>query len=255
MEHNLTLGHYALKALLGRGRRSEIWLGAKGTATFALKCVSKSGFPIEDYRVGKEIEAEADVMNQLDHPNILKIHEAGESEIIDPTSGVRMPVYYLALEHAEGGDLVNLIQKTGRLSEALSRYYFARLLSALEYMHSCGLAHRDIKPDNVLLDGQLNPLLADYDQAGSIGVNHSPAGTYKYMAPEQHSTTLQYIGEKVDIFCMGVLLFCMMTGHAPFGSAKRADIHYRLLVTDSARYWKEMGRLVRKDTSAPPSNH
>ena len=98
------------------------------------------------------------------------------------------------------------------------------MLQALQYIHSNGVAHRDLKPENILLDSSFNIKIADFGLAGPIegkdgsGYLRSKKGTDAYMAPEIIFNE-PYQGNVVDLFALGIILFIMYSGHAPFKNA------------------------------------
>eukprot|EP00829_Urostomides_striatus_P008931 TRINITY_DN1982_c0_g1_i1.p1 TRINITY_DN1982_c0_g1~~TRINITY_DN1982_c0_g1_i1.p1 ORF type:complete len:251 (-),score=74.74 TRINITY_DN1982_c0_g1_i1:12-764(-) len=125
----------------------------------------------------------------------------------------------------------------------MARYYLKQLISALEYMHSKGFAHRDIKAENLLMDLDCNLKLADFgystspNPASASAFHRTPLGTEGYMAPEINKH-LPYNPEKADIFAVGVLLFIMVTGLPPFRRAAENSQLYQMLCNKNAEFWK-----------------
>jgi len=109
-------------------------------------------------------------------------------------------------------------------------------LKSINYLHALGFAHRDLKPQNILLDDNYNLKIIDFGfvcrltgKSGS-GFNTTKVGTPGYMAPELLSKS-QYNGHVVDLFSLGVILFIMYSGRPPFTVASDTDDLYRLITT------------------------
>ncbi|RVX22350.1 CBL-interacting serine/threonine-protein kinase 7 [Vitis vinifera] len=200
------LGKYKLGRLLGRGSFAKVYQAhsiTDGTAV-AVKIMDKA----RSVEAGMEsrIVREVTAMRSLQHPNILKIYEimATKSKI------------YLIIELAKGGELFTKISRRGRLTEAAARRYFQQLVSALLFCHQNGVAHRDMKPQNLLLDQDGNLKVSDFglsalpDQLKN-GLLHTACGTPAYTAPEVVSRK-GYDGEKADAWSCGVILFVFLSG-------------------------------------------
>ena len=131
------------------------------------------------------------IVNSLKHPNIYKILGVGEGEF-NPQNGEKpYHVLFILMEYAENGELFDLISSTGKFSEDVARYFFIQLLYTLNYMHNkAQICHRDIKPDNILIDKDFNLKVADFGFATKLSgedgsyVLHEYLGTLGYMPPE-----------------------------------------------------------------------
>ncbi|MCC6933356.1 MAG: protein kinase [Deltaproteobacteria bacterium] len=152
---------------------------------------------------------EAQLACRLRHPNIITIFDAGITELGAP---------YIVMEYVEGKDLGDIIDIRGALSPEETLLYLDPLARALDYAHSQSIVHRDIKPNNVVIDRQGNPFLLDFSVAKFHDTSLTPAGTLlgtpEYMAPEQFSSSK--CDHSVDIFAFSVLAFEMLTGKIPF---------------------------------------
>uniref|UniRef100_A0A8C6Q8F3 non-specific serine/threonine protein kinase n=1 Tax=Nannospalax galili TaxID=1026970 RepID=A0A8C6Q8F3_NANGA len=181
---------YKIMKTLGHGSFGEVKL-AKHLSTrtkVAIKILQKS-------RRNVHSKSEIEIMKDLDHPYIIKLHQ-----VIETTDNT-----YMILEYVAGGDLMSRVKKAGYLKEKVSRRVFKQLLCALHYCHSKGIAHRDIKPENILLDKHDNVKLSDF-------------GLIPYCAPEPF--------EGNDL---GVVLYFMSTGYLPFQGYTYEETRRRVL--------------------------
>lgn len=163
------------------------------------------------------IRREVAVMKKLDHPNLVSLFEA----IDVPTSDS----LYMVLEYLPGGTIMDIHVKgepTEPLEPEQAREYFRQLVLGLEYLHENGVAHRDIKPDNILLTGDRKTVkLCDFGvsemfEPGNDRIKKS-AGSPAFMSPEAAVSTEQEIHAKaVDIWALGITLYCMLRGRLPF---------------------------------------
>lgn len=166
-------------------------------------------------RILREISA----MSCLNHPNIIKLHEvmATKSKI------------YLVMEIACRGDLHAKLIRHGRFSESTARFYFHQLVSALHYCHQNGVTHRDIKPQNILLDQNNNIKISDFGLSAlpeqlKNSLLHTACGTPGYTAPEV-AYGKGYNGEKADSWSCGVILFAFLSGYIPFDSGNLSNMY------------------------------
>jgi predicted Ser/Thr protein kinase len=157
---------------------------------------------------------EARVLARLNHPNIVTIHDFGQTA----------DFFYLLMEFVDG---VNLRQamRAGRFTPDQALALVPKICDALQYAHGEGVLHRDIKPDNILLDEKGRVKIADFGIAKLAGESELPSmltrsgmhlGTPAYMAPEQ----IEHPGEvdhRADIYSLGVVLYEMLTGELPLG--------------------------------------
>jgi eukaryotic-like serine/threonine-protein kinase len=183
------------------------------------------------------LRREASVLAELTHPNVVLFLDFQELEARP----------YVVLEYVEGETVRSLIRKTLRMEVELAVAIGIELLRALEYVHMQGYAHRDVKPDNILVSKNGNVKLADFGLAGRLfgqklqvaGANVATTatvdegfGTPAYMAPEQ------VLGDSPsapsDLFSVGVVLYEMLSGRRPFeGAVRRTTEAARLRNTDA----------------------
>lgn len=166
---------------------------------------------------------EIDAMRRLqNHPNILKIHEVMASKT----------KIYLVMELATGGELFSKISGRRRLKEGVARRYFQQLVSALNFCHQNGITHRDIKPQNLLLDEFGNLKVSDFGLSAlpeqiNNGLLHTACGTPAYTAPEVVRRR-GYDGSKADAWSCGVILFVLLSGLLPFDDTNLVAMYKKI---------------------------
>jgi calcium/calmodulin-dependent protein kinase I len=161
-------------------------------------------------------------MRAISHPNIIPLEAVYETD----------NSYYLILPLLQGGNLKELIVKSGYLSEAECAKILRAILKALIYLHSKNIMHRDIKPDNILFkrtnfqDSDI--LLADFGLAAYTGINKCSihrCGTPGFIAPEiiNKKEGVMY-DNKCDIYSLGIIFFTMLCGKLPFTAIKQDEL-------------------------------
>src|SRR5437667_3225404 len=226
-----TIGHYKISESIGTGGMGEVYLAIDITAgrKAALKLLPMR-FTGEPERL-KRFRQEARAVVALNHPNILTVYEIGEDHAI----------HYIASELIEGESLRDRLAR-GRmgLNEAVD--VAIQVASALVAAHEAGIVHRDIKPENIMLrpDGYVKvfdfgiaklgerevPATVSKDEALLLVETNlgSVLGTVRYMSPEQAYGTP--IDKRTDIWSLGVVLYEMVAGHAPFtGETAKEAMH------------------------------
>ncbi len=153
----------------------------------------------------------------------------------------------MALELAEGGDVLDFIAQSGPFSSKVTRYYFRQLVSGLDACFKLGFCHRDLKPDNLLLNSNFDLILADFGFSHVLSKSkdnllHTYLGTPGYMAPEIVENQ-PYVGTQVDLFAAGVILFMIRTCKPPFKEPTFLDLHYKFLHEQPKKYWKRLKNL------------
>jgi hypothetical protein len=205
-----TIPGYRIERLLGTGGMAAVWLAVQENLgrPVALKVMANTLGLDERFRA--RFLNEARLVAQLRHPNILSIHDSGSA----PDGQL-----YMVTEYLDGGTLKDRIGEG--LAPAQSLRIVLALAGALAAAHERRIWHRDIKPDNVLFDRKGHFVLADFgiakadgEQAANLTGTGNIVGTPRYMSPEQFQG--QPVDARSDIYSLGVMLFEMLTGEAPY---------------------------------------
>src|SRR5258708_7839745 len=210
-------GQYRVIRLLGRGGMGAVYL-ARDLALereVAIKVVKTAEEQSYD-----RFRREARTAAKLSHPNIVPLHAFGEVE--------GMP--YFVMGYVRGESLAARLRRDGKLPDDEARRIVADLAEALDHAHRQGVVHRDVKPDNVLLDDESGrALLTDFGVAKALGRSEtltavgSVVGTPSYMSPEQAAGRADIDGRS-DIYSLGVMAYAMLTGRLPFEGKTAADV-------------------------------
>ncbi|KAJ0702798.1 putative protein kinase CAMK-CAMKL-CHK1 family [Helianthus annuus] len=215
--------NYQLGKTLGIGTLGKVKI-AKHTETgetLAIKIYNKRKAVNLDML--QQIKMEIATMKLLKHPNVVRLYE-----VIGTPSDI-----YVILEYLRGGNLLDKIVEHGRMNEDEARYYFQQLINAVDYCHSRGVYHRDLKPKNLLLDASGNLKVTDFvwsalaQQVEANGLLHTKGGTTNYAAPEVLSDK-GYDGAAADLWSCGVILFELLAGYMPFDDSNRMNLLGRI---------------------------
>jgi hypothetical protein len=206
---------YRIDELVGRGGMGVVYRAydLRLKRTVALKLVTPE--LALDERFKERFVRETELTMALEHPNVVPIHDAGDVE----------GRLYLAMRLVEGTDLRALLAREGALEPARALAICGQVANALDAAHRKGLAHRDVKPSNVLLDANEHVYLADFgltrrleEQGVRAGEGRS-VGTPAYLAPEQIEGT--QVDGRADVYSLGCVLFECLTGTVPYRRASR----------------------------------
>ncbi|KAG7662808.1 uncharacterized protein J8A68_003662 [[Candida] subhashii] len=214
MHREIRFGNYILGSTLGEGEFGKVKLGwrkdGKHPSQVAIKLIKRSSI-IKDSESEIKIHREINSLKLLNHPNIVNLVEVMKSG----------KYIGIVLEYASGGELFDYILHHKYLKENVAKKLFSQLVSGVDYMHSKGLIHRDLKLENLLLDKHQNVIISDFGFVNSYNREKSDlmktsCGSPCYAAPELVLTQSPYEGRKVDIWSLGVILYAMLAGYLPF---------------------------------------
>lgn len=205
-------GRFVLEGEIGSGGMSVVYLGRDEILDrpVAVK-VLRLGF--EDSEVGERFRREGRTAARISHPNVVQVYDAREGELDG------REVSYIVMEHVAGGDLKDLIRSSGPLSEKELCRIGADVASGLAGAHDRGIIHRDVKPQNILIDDYGRPKITDFGIARALDTTQatrtgSYLGTATYSSPEQLRG--EPVTPKSDIYSLGATLYEAATGTPPF---------------------------------------
>uniref|UniRef100_A0A0E0N5N6 non-specific serine/threonine protein kinase n=1 Tax=Oryza rufipogon TaxID=4529 RepID=A0A0E0N5N6_ORYRU len=232
-QEQFTVGDFELGKIYGVGSYSKVVRAKKKDTgnVYALKIMDKK-FITKENKISY-VKMERIVLDQLDHPGVIRLFFTFQ----DTYS------LYMALESCEGGELFDQIVRKGRLSEDEARFYAAEIVDILEYLHSLGLIHRDVKPENLLLTSDGHIKIADFgsvkptkDTPIKVLPNSTNeractfVGTAAYVPPEVLNSAPPTFGN--DLWALGCTLYQMLSGSSPFKDASEWLIFQRIIARD-----------------------
>ncbi|KAM7500545.1 hypothetical protein LguiA_024959 [Lonicera macranthoides] len=218
---------YELGRTLGEGSFAKVKF-AKNVVTgenVAIKILDKE--KVLKHKMIGQIKREISTMKLIRHPNVIRMYEVMASKT----------KIYIVLEFVTGGELFDKISSRCRLKEDEARKYFQQLVNAVDYCHSRGVYHRDLKAKNLLLDASGILKVSDFglsalpQQVREDGLLHTTCGTPNYVAPEVIDNK-GYDGTKADLWSCGVILFVLMAGYLPFEDANLMALYKKIFKAD-----------------------
>ncbi len=213
-----SLGQYQILELLGRGGMALVYRAQQISMKrdVAMKVIEPDKINSEEFM--KRFERETRAAAMLSHAHILKVFDYGKQD----------GYVYLVMELINGGSLADLLDKGPVPPKIVSRY-LDQIAAAIDFAHGKGVIHRDLKPQNVLIDETNNCYITDFgivkllNETSQLTQRGSVVGTPAYIAPEQWQG--QPIDARADIYALGVMVFELLTGRLPF----QADTLYSMM--------------------------
>lgn len=216
------INKYIVQRELGKGSFGEVYLcrDQDTNIEYAMKQITRPSTGWND-EASNAIRQEIAVMKRLKHQNVVGLHE-----VIDDQNARKI---YLIQEFMEGGPLMDDAESCEPIDPKLARKYFRDILRGVCYLHSEGIVHRDIKPQNMLKSADGTVKIADFGAAVFTGAQQKVAfgGTPAFMAPELFMTSKDKDFTKspgIDIFALGATLYYMVVGRPPWMARNQIDL-------------------------------
>jgi serine/threonine protein kinase/tetratricopeptide (TPR) repeat protein len=206
------VGNYQILEEIGRGGMGVIYRARQRHSKRIVALKRVLSFHADSRETLARFRREAQAAASLDHPNILPIYEVGETED-------KLPFFSMKL--AVGGALLNLKQALRNDPREVVRL-LSKVTRAVQYAHSQGILHRDLKPGNILLDGRGEPLVSDFglakwlDTSSDLTRTLTIFGTPGYIAPEQANGPAANLKPTADVYSIGAIIFDLLAGRPPF---------------------------------------
>ncbi|MFY0741789.1 Stk1 family PASTA domain-containing Ser/Thr kinase [Solibacillus silvestris] len=219
-------GRYKILKLIGGGGMSNVYLAHDIILSrdVAIKILRYDLSNEEELH--RRFQREALSATSLTNPNIVSIYDVGEDG----------DMHYIVMEYIKGKTLKQYIQEFSPLSAARSVHIMKQLLSAIAHAHENGIIHRDIKPQNILMDEEGNVKITDFGIATSLGATsftqtNSVIGTVHYLSPEQARGGIATM--KSDIYALGIVFYELLTGELPFSGESAVSIALKHLQAET----------------------
>jgi serine/threonine protein kinase len=236
---------------LGKGKYARVYLAREKKHNWICAIKKLSLAQLDKYKMGHQLRRELEIQSNLRHPNIIRLHTFFWDEAC----------FYLVMEYAPQGELYAWFSKYGRFTEPEVASCVLQLLDAFEHLHGKHVIHRDLKPENLLVGNEGQLKLADFGwsvHAPSLR-RQTVCGTLDYLAPEM--VLYQPHTQQVDIWCLGILAYELLTGKPPFEAADQNDTYkrikaetvqwpHRVQISNEARSFVE-SMLVKAATERP----
>jgi len=220
-----SLLEYNIQATIGEGTYGKVKYATHilTNQPVAIKFINKNRLlrPGDTERIQNEMK----VMTELNHPNILKAYEIFEDE----------SYYYIVMERAEKGDLFNYIGQKGRLTLDEATFIYYQLVNAISYLQKNNISHRDLKPENLLITDEMIIKIGDFGLSKIYKSNtvrlSTICGSPCYSAPEMLRGN-RYKPLPIDVWGIGVILYCMVCGALPFEDKKEDELIRKVIQCD-----------------------
>lgn len=201
-------GKYKIRRLLGQGGMATVYLGFQEDLERQVAVKVLPPHPGLNAMFIERFQLEAKTVARLQHPHIVQLFDYG----------VEDDILYLVIPYISGGSLED-VMRDGKLDQNFIEKVLSQISGALDFAHRQGVVHRDLKPGNILLDGDGNALLADFGIAKITGdtgnlTGTGVVGTPAYMSPEQCQGV--QLDARSDIYALGVVIYEMLTGTTPY---------------------------------------
>ena len=224
------IGDYELLGEIARGGMGVVYKARQASLnrTVALKMIRASEISKPDQV--RRFYSEAESAARLEHPGIVQVFQAG----------LHNGEHFFTMAFVEGKNLNDLVKQSGPLAPRRAARLMQLVAEAVHYAHEKGVVHRDLKPQNILLDEQQQPKVTDFGLAKQVNapseltVSGEIIGTPSYMPPEQAAGSIKEIGPAADVYGLGATLYFLLVGRAPFQAASILETIRQVLEVEPA---------------------
>jgi serine/threonine-protein kinase len=243
-------GRYRIIGLLGRGGMGEVY---RATDMMLGQSVALKFLPAEassNPRLLERFHGEVRVARQVSHPNVCRVYDIGEIE--------GMP--FISMEYVDGEDLAELLLRIGRLPSDKALETARKLCAGLAAAHERGVIHRDLKPQNIMMNKRGEVVIMDFGLAAiadQLSGDEVRNGTPAYMAPEQLKGA--EVTAKSDIYSLGLVLYEIFTGKKPFDAKNvrqllemEESVHLPSMTTTAADIDPQVEKAIRRCLEPDP---
>ncbi|EIE83899.1 hypothetical protein RO3G_08604 [Rhizopus delemar RA 99-880] len=213
------LSNLTIKRMIGTGHFAHVYLAELDKRLYAIKAIDKKRL-VSEQQIN-HVHNEKHILESVSHPFLVKLWGTFQTN----------NYIFLAMDYVPGGELFSLIQKKKRLSEEEAKFYAAEIVLAIEYLHSMNITYRDLKPENIILDDRGHIKLIDFGFAKVVKeIAFTLCGTPDYLAPE--IIRARGYTKAVDWWSLGVLIYEMIVGCAPFAAETPIELYENILLCD-----------------------
>ena len=250
------IGEYKILSRVGSGGFGEIYVVSKEGEknAYILKVLREDSLTEDNI---KAMQKEIDIL--------LNLNKDGESEYIpriyypdkeNINCELKENRPYYVIDFISKGNLYYYLNSERGFPEKYAKVVFKKIIKGFQFCHNKNICHLDIKPDNIVLDKNYNPIIIDFGQSekiknekGEIIKYDESKGTNEYRCPEIWEE-IPYKGIEADIFSLGAVLFNLITGNCGFTSSTKRDSSYELIIKKGVQsYWKKMNLFFHKEFS------
>ncbi|KAI7893124.1 kinase-like domain-containing protein [Mucor mucedo] len=214
----LKLDDFVLKRTVGTGSFGRVHLAQSKVngKHYAIKALDK--YDVVRLKQVEHINNEPSILRDVSHPFLVTLWDAFQ----DDTH------LFMVMDYVPGGELFSILRKQKKFSEQAAKFYAAEVILALSYLHENGIVYRDLKPENILIDARGHVKLTDFGFAKRVeNVTWTVCGTPDYLAPE--IILSKGYTKAVDWWGLGVLIFEMVVGRAPFLDKNPVNLYQKIL--------------------------